>query len=194
MTAWWKCCIPVSAWFVCIAVIAPKTYFQCWKCKTCPGKTFMNPNFPFRDLITFPSPTNGSVSEHQPHAILAVCKHCLISLKAFATWRRGSENSGQFGQLDVVVIQSARLGDSPLAASQDPAVATSEPQKCLCHQASNDRIQTTKYLMRDKHQCLRNIILLIISAFRSYIWCKRKDVQLTVVTVTPGNQHPFRGL
>lgn len=187
MTAWWKCCIPVSAWFVCIAVIAPKTYFQCWKSKTGPGKTFMNPNFPFRDLITFPSPTDGSIWERRPHATLAVCKHCLISLKAFATWRRGSENSGRFGQLDVVVIQLARLGDSPLAAGQDPAVATPEPQKCLCHQASNDRIQTTEHLIRDKHQRLRNIILLIITAFRSRIWYQLKDVQLTIVTVMSCN-------
>lgn len=185
-------------------MLHPSVCLICVHCSNCSKNLFSmlkmqnmsRENF-YEPKLSFPRPHNLSVPnrwEHQPHAILAVCKHCLISLKAFATWRRGSENSGQFGQLDVVVIQSARLGDSPLAASQDPAVATSEPQKCLCHQASNDRIQTTKYLMRDKHQCLRNIILLIISAFRSYIWCKRKDVQLTVVTVTPGNQHPFRGL
>lgn len=181
MTAWWKCCIPVSAWFcVHCSNCFRNLFFQCWKSKTCPGKTFLNLNFPFRDLVTSPSPDWW---ERRPHATLAVCKHCLISLKAFATWRRGSENSGRFGQLDVVVIQSARLGDSPLAAGQDPAVATPEPQKCLCHQASNDRIQMTEHLKRDEHQRPRNIILLIVSAFRSSIWCKLKAVQLTIGTV-----------
>lgn len=36
MTAWWKCCIPVSAWFVYIVVIALKleTYSDCWNLNT----------------------------------------------------------------------------------------------------------------------------------------------------------------
>lgn len=46
---------------------------------------------------------------------------------------------------------------------------------------------TTEHLMRNKHQRLQNIILLITSAFRSYIWCKLKDVQLTIVTVMLSN-------
>lgn len=132
--------------------------------KIFPGKSLLNQTLLLQDLITFPFPTDESVLERRPHATLAVCKHCVIPQKAFATWRRGSENSGRFGQLDVGAIQSARSGDSPLAAGQDTAVATLEPQKCLCHQASNDRIKRTEPLMWDEHKCLSNIILLIIFA------------------------------
>lgn len=113
------------------------------KSKTFPGEKFTCPNFPFtspRDL-SVPNRRERLVSERRPHATLAVCKHCAISQKASATRRRGSGNSGRLGQLDAGAIQPARLGDSPLAAGQDTAVATPEPQKCLRHQASNDRIK-----------------------------------------------------
>lgn len=182
MTAWWKCCIPVSAWFVCIAVIAPKTYLRRRKnSKTFPGKSLLTQTLLLRDLITFPSPADGSVSERRPHATLAVCKHCVIPQKAFATWRRGSENSGRFGQLDVGAIQSARLGDSPLAAGQDTAVATLEPQKCLCHQASNDG--RNLWCETSTNVCQTSSYWLYLP-FRSHICCKLKNIQLTIITVT----------
>lgn len=112
MTAWWKCCIPVSAWFcVHCSNCFRNLFFQCWKSKTCPGKTFLNLNFPFRD------PCNLSVP--RPMGAPATCNiSSLQTLSDFseglchmttgvweqrAIWpiRRGGDSVGQIGRFTI---------------------------------------------------------------------------------------------